>query len=211
MNKSGASDSDSYPGATLPEPSKPGYVQLRAVMLLLFGVGVCAVIVTWVLREPPPQTDVAVTGALQAIRSADPADRVSAIRDVTQLGLADSAHSIPAVVDALADSDAAVRARAAESLGILGSYAVWARMTGTVADGQDQGTIESSTKALVASMASDTEPSVRPQRRVGWATSAQLRRRLQGPGKPPRKGVPRQKRRSPLSLRRSITTRQWPP
>ena len=140
----------------------------------------------------PREPDAAVTSALDAIRSGDPAARKSAIKNVTQAGLSDSARSIPAVIEALADPDATVRVSAAESLGLLGSYAVWARMTGTVAEGQDQGTIDTATKALLGSMAGDAQPVVRAAAARGLgnisATSPQPPRSRRGAKKAEAKG-----------------------
>ena len=175
-----------------PKASSSGHSQARAILLSLFGVAICTLIVVWFLRESPAQPDGAVTSALDAMRSADPAARKSAIKNVTQAGLSDSARSIPAVIEALADPDATVRAGAAESLGLLGSYAVWARMTGTVADGQDQGTIDTATKALLGSMASDAQPVVRAAAARGLgnisATSPQPPKSRRGSKKAEAKG-----------------------
>ncbi len=192
MNISGTGDSDSDRPVKGHEASSSRPRQLRTVLLSLFGVGLCTLMVTWMLRESPARPDGAFTSALEAMRAADPAARKTAIRSVAQVGLAESARSIPAVIEALADKDATVRASAAESLGLLGSYAVWARMTGTVAEGQDQGTIDTATKALFGSMASDAQPFVRAAAARGLgnisATSPPPARSKQGSKKGGAKG-----------------------
>jgi HEAT repeat protein len=113
------------------------------------------------MHEPDASDEPAAEKALVGISSGDASARVAAIREVAQIGLADSGRSIPAVVKALDDPDASVRAQAAQSLGILGSYVVWARMTGNADGAQDEAAFDAAIKALLGAMASDTQALVR--------------------------------------------------
>ena len=161
MNIKGSSEGDSTPAGSPGSATKSGRRIIQVIVLAIVGVGLCAMMVVWSMGEPDKNDQPGAPRALGAISSGDPTARVAAIREVAQLGLADSGRSIPPVVKALADPEAVVRAQAAESLGVLGSYAVWARLTGDAAAAQDEGTIDAATKALLGSLASDTQTSVR--------------------------------------------------
>ena len=95
---------------------------------------------------------------------------MTAIRQVAQLGLDDSGRSIPPVIQALEDADAAVRAQAAESLGVLGSYAVWARSAGVKKESGDDAPVGAATSALLGSLAKDEQPTVRAAAAGGLRT-----------------------------------------
>jgi HEAT repeat protein len=161
MNMSEGGDSGSRPEAQGAEAPKPVAAYFRTIFAAIFGVAICAALAVWFLREPAASEGPAASSALQAARSGDPAARARAIRDVTQVGLAESKTSIPAMIEVLGDADDFIRVQAADSLGTLGSYAVWARMSGTAVEGADGGTIDAATKALLNSLAKDTKPAVR--------------------------------------------------
>ncbi len=163
MNSSKGGDGRSGPHAQGADAANPQRNYLRTILVVLFGLGVTLAIALWLLREPAADSGAspAAASALQAVRTGDAGARAKAVRTLTQTGLADSPSSIPAVIEALGDSDEFVRTQAAESLGTLGSYAVWARMSASVPEGEDRGTIDAAVKALLGSLANDARPVVR--------------------------------------------------
>ncbi len=133
----------------------------RNSVLVVSGAGLCVLIAVWLLREPVSSQSPAESGVTRALRSGDPGTRANALRQVTQAGLAESGKSITAVVEALGDPEWSVRAQAAESLGMLGSYAVWAKMSGVAEAGSDDEPIDAASKALLTALANDADSAVR--------------------------------------------------
>jgi HEAT repeat protein len=129
-------------------------------MWVVAVVAICLLAKSWLENTSDKRADESAN-AIRLLRTAKPAERVNAIRQVAQVGMADSARSIPAVIEALRDTDAAVRAQAAQSLGVLGSYAVWARITGAEKDQRSGSTLSAATSALLGSLAKDQESRVR--------------------------------------------------
>ena len=140
---------------------RSGGALLRNSVLVVIGVGVCALLVVWLLRAPAESPPPSGGAAIQSLQSGDPATRVQAIREVAQTGLSESERSIPAVMQALRDKEPLVRAQAAESLGLLGSYAVWAQISGVAAGDSDGGLVDGATEALLSLLAKDDEGTVR--------------------------------------------------
>ncbi len=161
MNMSKGGDGGTRSGMRPGEVPRSNGALLRNSVLVVIGVGVCALLVVWLLRAPAESPPPSGGAAIQALQSGDPAARVHAIREVAQTGMAESEQSIPAVMQVLRDKEPLVRAQAAESLGLLGSYAVWAQMTGVAAAGSDGGLIDGAIEALLSLLAKDDEGIVR--------------------------------------------------
>jgi HEAT repeat protein len=102
-----------------------------------------------------------LAGAIDALGASSPSDRVAAIQQVSQLGMADVGRSIPPITGALGDTDPGVRARAAEALALLGSYAMYNQIPGAQPGSGGEASIGGVTSALLAALAKDDQPSVR--------------------------------------------------
>ncbi len=161
MNRSEGGDGGTRAGMRPGEAPRSNSGVLRNSVLAVVGVGACVLIAVWLLRAPAESPAPAGGVALQALQSGDPAARVQAIREVAQSGLSESERSIPAVLQVLRDKEPLVRAQAAESLGLLGSYAVWAQMSGVAAAGSDGGLVDGAIDALISLLAKDDEGTVR--------------------------------------------------
>jgi HEAT repeat protein len=133
----------------------------RNSVLVVVAAGTCVLIAVWLLREPVASQSPAESGVPRALRSGDPGTRTQALRDIAQSGMADCAKSIPAVVEAMSDAEWSVRAEAAQSLGMLGSYAVWAKMSGVASAGSDDEPLNAASKALLTALANDGDSAVR--------------------------------------------------
>jgi HEAT repeat protein len=126
---------------------QPGLLQtsVRAIVVLV----VCSAAIFWAYRSVWDSYH-PLRAAAGRLNSGSPAQRVEAIKQLTDLGIAASGETIEALVPALHDPDAGVRAEAAQALGVVGSYAVRANP-------QDAG---SALKALLESLG-DPTPAVR--------------------------------------------------
>ena len=99
--------------------------------------------------------------AFAGLRSSNATERATALRQVVQVGMSDTGRSIPVVIEALKDTDAAVRTRAAESLSMLGSYAVLEGPGRAADQSTDGGLVTAVTSALLGSLADDDQSDVR--------------------------------------------------
>jgi HEAT repeat protein len=135
------------------------YVRIGLAVLLVI-VFCASGAMLWVHRGTSKNND-ALADALQTVRTVGAPSRVDAIQQVVQVGMAESGRSIPALVDALGDTDAAVRAEAAKSLGVLGSYAIVSRATGVSKENGDVDLITRTTSALLDALAKQEQPAVR--------------------------------------------------
>jgi len=102
----------------------------RSVVRLVITLLVCCAAIWWAGRAVWENGHPAMAMA-RGLRSWDPAQRVSAIREISALGADDSGAAMRPLLPALADPVPAVRSAAAQALGSVASYAVRA---GTEAD-----------------------------------------------------------------------------
>jgi len=152
---------DQQSRALPPAASRLGRRIFGTGFFLVLGIGLCWVLGAWLAREPEPEADLSVATAFEGLHSSNATERATALRQVVQLGMSDTGRSIPVVIEALKDSDAGVRARAAESLSMLGSYAVLDGPGGAAAQSTDGGLVTAVTSALVGSLADDDQSDVR--------------------------------------------------
>jgi HEAT repeat protein len=92
---------------------------VRAVAaLVICGALLCwAAFVVWDSRHP-------ALAAARRLHASSPTDRLTAVRTLSESGTTDSRTVISALTSALADTDSRVRTAAAESLGLITSFAL---------------------------------------------------------------------------------------
>jgi HEAT repeat protein len=143
----------------------------------VIALAVCCAAIFWAARTVWENSHPAVAIA-QAMRSADPDQRLAAIREVAVLAADDSGAVIPPLVTALKDPVPGVRSAAAQSLGTMGSKAITA---GTKAEA-----VRAAAQGLFAAL-NDPDASVRSEATRELATLADLAsetsRRSAGRGK----------------------------
>ena len=115
-------------------------VRRRVGVQGLIAVVACCAAIFWAWRSWWDQGH-PLLAAARGLGSGDPARRVEAVREVSDLGFGHGGESIRLLIPALKDDDASVRAAAAGSLGLLGSNAIG---MGTGADD-----VRSATAALI--------------------------------------------------------------
>lgn len=98
---------------------------LRGVAALVAcGALLCwAALTVWESRHPE-------LAAARGLKAGNPADRLAAIRSLSEVGTTADRTVIPALTTALADDDPRVRTAAAESLGLITSFAIRASSGG---------------------------------------------------------------------------------
>jgi len=129
--------------------SKPG--RSRSGVRLLIALVVCCAAIFWAGRSLWENTHPALALA-RGLRSADPAQRLAGIRDLSALGPDESGAAMRPLLPALADPVASVRSTAAHALGNVASYAV---KSGTEAE-----TVRAVVQGLFGIL-KDPDPSVR--------------------------------------------------
>ena len=92
---------------------------IRAVVALVICGGVLwwSAFVIWESRYP-------VLAAARRLHASNPTDRLTAVQELSSAGTTDGRTVIPALTAALADNDPRVRTAAANSLGLITSFAV---------------------------------------------------------------------------------------
>jgi HEAT repeat protein len=91
---------------------------------LLVALAVCCGAVYWAYLEVWKSQN-PVLAAARGLRAKDPAARIAAISEVANLGLKDPTATIAPLLETLSkDADAKVRARAAQALAVMSSYAI---------------------------------------------------------------------------------------
>jgi HEAT repeat protein len=161
MDLSASDGGQSEPGlsrALAPKIIRP---LLGIVLLALLGGAFYWVLAPVLRREPEKSPEPAAALAFHGLRSGNPSERQSALRQVVQFGMGDINRSIPLVIESLADSDAAVRAQAAQTLAILGSYAVLESPSDMSSQSGGPGLVSATTSALIVTLAKDEQSFVR--------------------------------------------------
>src|SRR5690348_9050497 len=104
---------DTNPGQAATRSSRRGGI--RSLVLLIVSCGA----LFWMARVIWENRDLdhyVARSSVQALRSRDAAERLAGARDLGRLGSSAREVAVPALIAALKDSDANVRATAAESL-----------------------------------------------------------------------------------------------
>jgi hypothetical protein len=122
-------------------------VQYRIRLIALIA---CCAVLLWASRTIWESHHPAIAAA-RGLRTGRASERPEAIRDLASLGSEDSTIAIPPLIAHLGDRDAAVRAAAANALGLLGSFADKA--------GLGSNEIRAAMTALVESL-NDLQPAV---------------------------------------------------
>lgn len=116
--------------------SRPGSNVPTLIVLVL-----CVGIVYWAYRKVMDNQH-PLAAAARNVRGGSTADRLAAIEQVKELGLAQGKESIPPLVGALGDADPATRAAAAQALGLIVSYAVRVQADAEVAKNATSALVE---------------------------------------------------------------------
>ena len=159
MQTNPAGDLSSEPAAAQTRSPIADRPYLRTFLWISIVALLCCVMLWRLGRETLTRSD-SLAQAIDALDSDKPSDRVTAIRQVSQVGMADVDRSIPPLLKALGDTDAGVRAEAAEAVSLLGSYAVYNHSQRTEPVGDDAASVGTMTSALLAVLANDDRPSV---------------------------------------------------
>ena len=133
---------------------------LRTGLWVLIVAAFCCVALWRFGREWSTSRD-PMANAIDALSASSPSDRIAAIRQVSQLGMANLGRAIPPMLTALKDTDAGVRVQAAEAIALLGSYSVYNHAQDGQPAGGDDASVGTLTSALLTALAKDDEPSVR--------------------------------------------------
>ncbi len=131
---------------------------------LLFVLVICGGAIYWASRAVWDHGHPSATMA-RALRSADPEQRLAAIREISALGQDESGAAILPLTAALRDPVAGVRGAAAEALGRVGSQ--------VVAAGKDAETVRGAVEGLFAAL-KDADASVRREAAGALASLAQI-------------------------------------
>jgi HEAT repeat protein len=121
MTTSTTSDDAAKSGQTSSAKKRPRSLQtsVRVTIVLV----VCCAAIFWACRMVW-ESYYPMRGVTRRLGSWDSAQRVTAIRDLTELGAGSSGEAIGVLIPLLKDPVASVRAEAAGALGVVGSYAV---------------------------------------------------------------------------------------
>ncbi len=139
--------STSGEGPTNPEVSEVGAGGRRraAVVQAVVALAFCGGAFFWSWRVLWDHNHPVLTAA-RGLQARSPSDRIAAVNQLTDLGFRHRGESLHCLVPALGDPDAGVRAAAARSLGLVGTYVagseaeaaamadVWAGLLGLLKD-----------------------------------------------------------------------------
>jgi HEAT repeat protein len=114
---------DPDPGLSAPDVSPPKARRSRSGVRGLLVVIACCGVLMWATRSLWDSQHPAIAAA-RGLEARQASSRIAAIRHLASVGTDDSIIAIPPLIARLGDTDADVRAAAADGLGLLGSSAV---------------------------------------------------------------------------------------
>jgi HEAT repeat protein len=124
---------------------------LRAPLRMLVVLVICGGVLFWAFRVVWDSRNPLLATA-RSLKARQPTDRLDAVGRLTEMGLENSKQVIPYLIEAALDPDARLRAAAAKSLGLVGSYATM--------KGADKEPVREAVAALFP-LLKDQEPTVR--------------------------------------------------
>jgi HEAT repeat protein len=116
---------DPDPGLSAPDVSPPKTRRSRSGVRGLLVVIACCGVLMWATRTLWDSQHPAIAAA-RGLEARQASSRIAAIRHLASVGTDDSIIAIPPLIARLGDTDADVRAAAADALGLLGSSAITA-------------------------------------------------------------------------------------
>jgi HEAT repeat protein len=160
MDSHQSEDKSSQAGPMPPSQPSTSRLYLWIGLLILVVALLYGGTTMWVRTNPAGGRDSLAT-AIDRLSAPTPSDRVAALRQLAQFGLADASRAIPAAVQAVGDKDADVRAEAVQSLEGLGSYAVYDSLSGTKGTKTDGASVAAVNATLFTVLAKDEQATVR--------------------------------------------------
>ena len=92
------------PGLARAESTPSGHNLLRAGLWVLIVAALC-VVALWRFNRGTAPNDDPLASAIEALGAATPSERIAAVRQVGQVGMADLGRSIPPMVKALGEGE----------------------------------------------------------------------------------------------------------